>query len=71
MESPGRGTILDMAEPTRRGISPALVLVALAVLGVVAAAIAVALGRVGWGPLAGVPPAGAWWEPTPSGAPSA
>ena len=48
MESPGRGTILDMAERTRRGISPALVLVALAVLGAVAAAIAVALGRVGW-----------------------
>ena len=48
MESPGRGTILDMAEPTRRGISPALVLAALAVLGAVAAAIAVALGRVGW-----------------------
>ena len=48
METSGRGTILDMAERTRRGISPALVLVALAVLGVVAAAIAVALGRVGW-----------------------
>jgi hypothetical protein len=37
-----------MADRTRRGVSPAQILVALAVLGVVTGVIAVALGRVGW-----------------------
>jgi Tfp pilus assembly protein FimT len=37
-----------MAERTRRGVSLAQLLVALAVLGVVAAVVAFAVGRVGW-----------------------
>jgi hypothetical protein len=37
-----------MAERSRHGVSPAQVLVALAVLGAAAAVIAVAVGRVGW-----------------------